>query len=132
MLSARRSAVKRAFAWLFAALCLTAVATASPRAPAFNPSFHASAGSIAPVPARDAGKALVRDTHAVRLVAPTPEPLPPVVPPHVAARVERPVFEGFADLRLVPLGISVRVVRWLNHVPRMDSGEPPRREAFAS
>lgn len=132
MRSVRRSPLRRALAWLFAVACLTALVATAPRASALGPELRANTATIAPVPAREAGKALVRDAHSLRIVAPAPEPLAPVAPLHVSASLERSARDFFDDVHLAPHGIAVRVVRWRSHVPRMDSGEPPRSDAFAS
>ena len=132
MRSVHRSAPKRALIWLFAVACLTALVATGPRAAGLATELRASAASIRPAPARDAGKALVRDAHGVRVAAPAPEPLPPVVPTHATLRLARPTRDVLDDVRIGARGIAARIVRWRSHIPRMDSGEPPRSEAFAS
>jgi hypothetical protein len=118
--------------WLFAAACLSLLLASAPHEARHAGELRAGAASIAPVPARDAGKALLRDAHSVRIAAPAPEPLPPLLAPRALLRVERPARQVIDGVRAGPRGVVARVVRWRHHVPRMDSGEPPRSEAFAS
>jgi hypothetical protein len=118
--------------WLFAAACLTLLRGSAPAEAPRAVELRAAAASIKPVPARDAGQALLREVHSLRIAAPAPEPLPPWIPPHVAWRVERPSRHWLDDVQRGKRGLTTRVARWLRHVPRMDAGEPPRSDTFAS
>lgn len=132
MVAVRRVALKKAWIWLFAAAWLTAFFGTAPRERWHAAALRADAASIAPVPPRDAGKALVRDVHSLRIATPAPEPLPPLIPPRAAFGVEAPAGWVNEAARVGTRGITARIVRWRHHVPRMDSGEPPRSDAFAS
>jgi hypothetical protein len=117
--------MKRAWAWLFAAAWLVALTLVLPRGSAL--AYEAPrAPSASLAPARDAGQALVRSTPVIAVAAPAPDPTPRAVPPRRSSEVERPPHRKLDASTLATLGAGVRVVRWQRHVPRMDSGEPPR------
>jgi hypothetical protein len=123
--------MKRALAWLFAAAWLAALALALPRGPALAHDAPRSPG-IALAPAHDAGQALVRSTLLIPVAAPAPDPSSRAVPPWRGLEFERAPCRKLAASALVTLGAGVRVVRWQRHVPRMDSGEPPRPDEISS
>jgi len=123
--------MKRAWAWLFAATWLVALTLALPRGSArAHDAPRSPSASLAP--AHDAGQALVRSTPVISVAAPAPDPTPRAVPPRRSLDVESAPCRELAANTLTVLGAGVRVVRWQRHVPRMDSGEPPRLREVSS
>jgi hypothetical protein len=130
---ARRICLHRTFVWLFAGVWFVVLALVSPlrgSAPAPEPAGRTPSALVAP--ARDPGKVVLRHAPAITIAAPASEPLPALPLAHQAPRIARAEHAALAFAHFDATDPAVLVVRWQRHIPRMDSGEPPRSDAFAS